>query len=162
MELIILMGLPASGKTSFYWTQLSGEREYISKDLMPNVRRKQEKQIALLERALKAGRSVVVDNTNSSRAMRAPLLALGRDYRARVVGYYFESSLHECLERNRQRIGKARVPDAAIFSAAKLFEIPSQEEGFDELYSVTLSNGTDFNIKTMLTPVAGLAHEDLS
>jgi hypothetical protein len=35
--------------------------------------------------------------------------------------------------RNRQREGKARVPDAALFTTAKKIVPPTFKEGFDEV-----------------------------
>ena len=56
---------------------------------------------------------------------RADLIALGRTYGATVIGYYFESRLADCLERNRQRQGKARIPDVALYATCKKLLPPS-------------------------------------
>ena len=37
------------------------------------------------------------------------------------------------VARNRQREGKARVPDVAIFTTAKKLRPPTFQEGFDEV-----------------------------
>jgi hypothetical protein len=36
-----------------------------------------------------------------------------------VVGCYFESRVADCMERNRRREGKARVPDVALSATRK-------------------------------------------
>src|SRR5262249_25656126 len=118
MELAILIGLPASGKSTFYRTQLAGH-VLVSKDLLPNVRDREARQRRLIEQALRSGRDVAVDNTNPSRAARAPLIALGRAFGARIVAYYFPVEVRTAIARNARREGRARVPNVAIFTAQK-------------------------------------------
>jgi hypothetical protein len=50
-----------------------------------------------------------------------------------VVGYYFQSRLQEALTRNRQRSGKANIPEKGLIARHQLLEIPSLAEGFDQL-----------------------------
>lgn len=115
---------------------------------MRNVRHKGERQEAMIHRALARGEHVIVDNTNPTVADRAALIALGREYGARIIGYYFSSHIRECLARNSRRIGPARVPDVAIYVFRQRLEIPSYAEGFDRLYFVQLDEpGHDFVIR---------------
>lgn len=132
------MGLPASGKTSFYRERFAATHDHVSKDLMRHNRRPQRRQEQLLGEALGAGRSVVIDNTNPSVTVRAPLIAVARANGAEVVGYFFETDAGTALRRNRAREGHARVPDVAIFATRKQLQPPSYEEGFDRLFDVTL------------------------
>ncbi len=134
VELAILIGLQASGKSTFYRTRLAGTCELVSKDCFPNNRNPARRQRQLVGAALAAGRCVAVDNTNAAVEDRATLIALGRDFGAAVVGYYFASRLEECLERNRQRTGKARVPDVALYATRNRLVLPSPREGFDRLF----------------------------
>ena len=137
-ECVILVGLPASGKSSFYRERFAGTHDHVSKDLLRNSPRPLERQERLLTAALGAGRSVVVDNTNPSAAVRAPLIAIARRAGADVVGYVFETAVADALRRNRARTGSARVPDVAIFACRKTLEPPTAAEGFDRLYTVAL------------------------
>ena len=137
----ILVGLPGSGKSSFYRARLAATHEQVSKDLMPNVRQRGARQILMLEKALGAGRSVAIDNTNPARADRAPLVAAARAAGARVVAYVLTTTVGECLARNRGRQGRERVPDVAVFTAAKRMESPSLAEGLDALYYVRAHDG---------------------
>jgi hypothetical protein len=68
-------------------------------------------------------------------------------YDAEITGYYFESQVRQCLERNRLREGKARVPDVAIYATAKKLVRPSYKEGFDKLFSVRISGDSTFEIR---------------
>jgi len=135
-ELVILVGLPGSGKTSFYRERFADSHEHISKDLMRNRSDRQARQLALIDAALAGGRSVVVDNINASIADRAELIAVGRRREATIAVYALTTGAADCIERNRARTGKERVPVVAIHTAAKRMQAPMRSEGFDRLYRV--------------------------
>ena len=137
-EVVILVGLPASGKTSFYRERFAATHDHVSKDVMRHNKRPQRRQEQLMAAALAEGRSVVIDNTNPSVEVRAPLIALARVNGAEVVGFVFRTEAGDALRRNRAREGRARVPDVAIFTTRKKLEPPSYAEGFDRLFEVTL------------------------
>jgi predicted kinase len=138
VECVILIGLPASGKSSFYRERFAGTHDHVSKDLLRNSRRPQRRQEERLTASLAAGRSVVVDNTNPSAVVRAPLIAIAKRAGAEVAGYVFDTAVPDALRRNRARTGDARVPDVAIFASRKALEPPTPAEGFDRLYVVVL------------------------
>src|SRR5579859_3202839 len=119
MELVIMIGLQASGKTTFARSRFGEIYRYVSKDLLKNNSNPARKQRQLIEEALQQGLSVVVDNTNPTIAERKELIDLGRLYNAEITGYFFAVQVKQCLERNRAREGKARVPDVAIFATLK-------------------------------------------
>lgn len=146
MELVIFIGLQGAGKTSFYRARFAATHAYVSKDRFRNNRRPARRQRQVLEETLQAGQSVVVDNTNPTAQDRAELIELGRRFQAAILGYYFESRLQDCLERNRQRTGKDRVPDVALYTVSKKLERPSYAEGFDKLYYVRLSPVGEFEV----------------
>jgi predicted kinase len=104
---------------------------------MPSTRDRDAKQRLLIESALAKGESVVVDNTNPSAADRAPLIEIGRRHGARIVAYYFETNVRTSIMRNRERQGKERVPDVAIFVTQKKLVAPSVDEGFDEVHVIS-------------------------
>jgi predicted kinase len=145
-ELIVFVGLQASGKSSFYRAYFAGSHDLVSKDCFRSNRNPGRRQLQLIEEALRAGRPVVIDNTNPTRQDRAELIALGRTHQARILGYYFASGVADCLERNRRREGKARVPDVALYATRKRLEVPSLVEGFDELFHVRLLSDGRFEV----------------
>jgi len=140
-ELAILVGLPASGKTSFFEARLAATHVHVSKDRMGHARDKGARQLEQVAQALGAGRSVAVDNTNPRAADRAPLIALGRAAGARVVAYALDTPVKQALARNRGREGRARVPDVAVFVASKRLEAPTRAEGFDAVFHVRAEDG---------------------
>lgn len=133
LELIVFVGLPGSGKTTYYRAHFAATHAHVSKDLMPNAPRREDRQAREIDAALGGGKSVVVDNTNPSAEVRAPLVALGRRHGARIVAVYFETDVRTAIMRNRQREGRARVPDVAIFATKKKLMPPTLQEGFDDV-----------------------------
>jgi predicted kinase len=146
VECIVFIGLPASGKSTFYQQRFAGTHTHISKDLFPKSANKSARQARELTAALDAGQSVVIDNTNPALADRAEVIVVARQRGARVVGYYFAASTRDSIGRNRGRQGAARVPDVAIFTAAKRLVVPTREEGFDELWRVAIRPDGGFEV----------------
>jgi predicted kinase len=135
-DCIILIGLPGSGKSTFS-RQRFPAHTHISKDSFPrHARDKQARQDAAIRAALGAGRSIVVDNTNVTAADRAAVILIAREFAARVIGYYVDSTTRDAVARNERREGRAKVPKVAIFTSAKKLVPPALSEGFDELHSV--------------------------
>jgi predicted kinase len=147
MELLIFIGLQGAGKSTFYRGRFTQTHRHISKDNFPNVRNREKRQQNLLQEAFEQGASVVVDNTNVTRADRARLIAAGQGAGARIIGYYFESRIHDCLARNSQREGKARVPDVALYVTASRLELPAYEEGFDGIFYVRCGEPGEFLVE---------------
>ncbi len=152
MELVLFIGLQGSGKSSFYRERFADSHVLVSKDLWPNARRREARQRRLISEALASGRSVVVDNTNPTPALRAPLVSLGKSHGARVVGYAFESRLEDCLARNAKREGRARVPEVALYATRKVLRWPSLAEGFDALYFVRFTPEGTFEVTDWREP----------
>ena len=152
MQLIIFIGLQASGKSTFFRTHFATTHEHISKDLMRNNKNRARRQMQLIEAAFQAGRSVVVDNTNSTTLERAALIHQGQTHNAQIIGYYFASKVSDCLERNQQRSGKARVPDVGIYATAKNLVRPSYGEGFHQLFYVQIAADKTFDICVWTEP----------
>ncbi len=138
-QVVIFVGLQGAGKTTWYQTHLAATHVHVSKDLMKNTRHRDARQLELVEAALRAGQSVVVDNTNPTPAVRAPLIEVGKRYGARVIAYFFEIPVKVALVRNRGREGRARVPDVALFVTAKKLVPPSTSEGFDEVHVMAVN-----------------------
>ena len=149
VECVIFVGLPASGKTTFYSQRFAATHTHISKDLWPASADKSARQGRELRAALGAGTSVVVDNTSPARVDRAEVIAIARELGARVVGYHFTATTREAVGRNRGREGRARVPDVAIFTKAKRMVAPTRDEGFDELYAVRILQDGGFEVTAL-------------
>ena len=138
MELILLIGIQATGKSSFYKESFVDSHLRINLDMLKTRHRERN----LVELCLDLRQPFVVDNTNASRKERARYFELVNAARPpffKVKGFYFESKIEEALRRNSKREGKARIPEAGVRATHKRLELPNFDEGFDELHFVRLA-----------------------
>ena len=133
MEVVVFIGLQASGKSSFYKERFFTTHVHISLDQLKT--RNREKRI--LAACLEIQQPVVIDNTNPTREERCKYIDAAKAVKYLVVGYYFRSKVEECFARNQQRLN--RVPEVAILTTAKKLELPTWDEGFDSLKYVRLA-----------------------
>ncbi|MGY1750008.1 AAA family ATPase [Modestobacter sp. SYSU DS0511] len=129
-ELVVMVGLQGSGKSSWVAAHLAGSHEVVSKDHWPRARHREARQQRVVGELLAGGASVVVDNTNPSPAERAPLVALARAAGVPARAVYLETPLETCLARNEAREGRARVPLVGVFGTRKRLIPPTLAEGF--------------------------------
>ena len=128
---VIMIGIQGSGKSEFCQRYLP---DVIRINLDTLKTRNNERQ--LIGQCLAVGSSFVVDNTNPTRADRARYIPDAKAAGYQVIGYFMQSRLQECVERNNRRSGKEAVPPKAIAATSNRLELPSMNEGFDELYFV--------------------------
>lgn len=145
-EVAVLVGLQASGKTTFYRQALAATHAHVSKDLFPRARRRQDRQLRLIAQALEAGMNVAVDNTNPAAPEWEPILAVARGHGARVVAYWFPPDLAASLARNAARQGRQRVPEVGLHAVAGRLTRPRREDGFDEVFTVVADGRGGFAI----------------
>lgn len=147
IELAVLIGLQASGKSTFYRQRLAATHTQVSKDLFGRgARRKQARQLRLIALTFDNDENVAVDNTNPSPEEWAPLISLARAYEARLVGYWFPPDVPGSLERNAARSAGDRVPEIGIYATLKRLRRPSPSDGFDELWTVRFDGAGGFDV----------------
>jgi predicted kinase len=143
MEAVIFIGIPASGKSTFYLQRFFGSHIRINLDML----RTRHRERLLVEACLAAKQPFVVDNTNVTREERARYILSAKAAGFRVVGYYFRSSISVSIERNRGRTTGRVVPDKGVAAKYHRLQLPTREEGFDQLYYVTLSAEGGFAVQ---------------
>jgi predicted kinase len=156
---VLLVGLPGAGKSTFVRERLAATHVHLSKDLWPNAPRREARQARLLGEALAAGRPVVVDNTHVSRRSREGVLAVARACGAPVTGVFFTARLRDCLARNAGRTGRARIPEEALCILAAQLQPPAPAEGFTALVRVRTVPG-GFRVEPWDGSVAALGTEE--
>ena len=132
MEIIVLTGLQASGKSTLRNNYDYKDYEVINLDIL-KTRKKEDKHIA---ECVNQCKSFIVDNTNVTIEHRKKYIDIAKEIGCKIVGYYLPITKEESIERNSLRKGTAKVPKIAIYTANKKLVPPTKEEGFDELYEV--------------------------
>jgi predicted kinase len=143
MQCILFIGLQASGKSTFYRERFFSTHVRINLDMLKTRHREQR----LLASCLETQQPFVVDNTNPTRAERRVYIEAARPRLFRVVGYYFQSRLEDCARRNAERAGEHQVPLKGLLGTGGRLELPSRDEGFDELYYVRITEDGSFTVE---------------
>jgi predicted kinase len=148
MELIMLVGIPTAGKSTF--SNNPKYKDYIrvsSDDILQEVAKERQQsyntvfkanirfaQIAMmkvLRKAIEDGKSIIWDQTNTSKKQRKEKLKhIPAHYKKTAV--YFIVDLKTALQRNTQRPGKV-IPPEVLERMIKEYELPTLEEGFDTI-----------------------------
>lgn len=139
--MIIFTGIQASGKSTFYKKMFIDTHIRINLDMLKTRHR----ELLLIKACLEAKQPLVIDNTNPTLEDRKKYIQLAKQYHFRTVGYYFVPQLTESATRNQQREEKKRVPLIAIKGTLNKLEPPHSDEGFDQLFQVTIQ-GNDYII----------------
>lgn len=143
MEAVILIGIQASGKSTFYVQRFLHTHVRINLDMLKTRNRER----VLLAACLDTQQPFVIDNTNPTAAERARYIAPAKAAGFRVVGYYFESRFQDAIRRNAERPEHLRVPVAGIGGTAKRLQLPALDEGFDAIFSVAIDGAGGFDIE---------------
>lgn len=138
LDLVIFVGPPAAGKTSFYRHHFA-DRDYVwvNQDTLKTA----AKCHTVVRQSLQAGKSVVVDNTNRNVTTRSHYIEIAKELgNVQVRCVFFDVSEELCWHNNLFRIRaglqpidepRQLLPKLAISSYFKGFEKPKKEEGFD-------------------------------
>ena len=137
----IMIGIQGSGKSTFCQKYLPN----FYRINLDTLKTRHQEQLAIDE-CFKCGRNFVIDNTNPTIDERGKYILRAKKEGYKIVGYFLESKIKECIERNNQRTGKACIPATAIAATSNKLQLPSYDEGFDELYFVK-NSGLDMAIE---------------
>ena len=146
MQLIIFTGVQAYGKSSFYLLNFYHSHLRINLDMLKTRHREN----IIFEACLTSKTKMVIDNTNPTREDRARYIGRAKDAGFEVISYYFETDLNSTLERNCHREGKANIPEVGVRATFKKLEVPSLDEGYDEMFRVKIVGNREFSINLFI------------
>lgn len=141
-EIIILCGIPGSGKTSFYKNQIEPHNyNYINYDTM--CKKGIDK---VINESLKNKQNIVIDNMNLTIESRKYYIQLAKSNNMQSRCIFFDISkdiaYHNMLYRHC-RWGNKVIPDVVYNSARKRLTHPDKNEGFDEIIVINYINNND-------------------
>lgn len=126
-NLVILSGIPGSGKSTWLRAHLGDGDVYVSRDevrfstiddnedYFSHETEVFDKFVAEIEENLNKGLRVFADATHINWASRRKLLERIHDKENIDIDVYvFKTPLETCLERNDQRTGRAYVPKSVV------------------------------------------------
>lgn len=136
-KLLMLKGLPGSGKTTYAQT-LEGRgwvrtnKDNMRKLYFPDYTSKDENTIVMLEdeiikKALNSGQYVVSDNTHFSPHHQARLEMIAKECNADFELLFIDTPLEECIARNNKRTNN-RVPIDVILGMYDKYIAPLRDE----------------------------------
>ncbi|KAI0807045.1 PNK3P-domain-containing protein [Fomes fomentarius] len=144
-ELVLFVGYPALGKTSFFRTHFAPVGyTHINQDTLKT----RDKCVKATAAALKAGQNVVVDNTNRDVQTRKFYLDLAKQHKASVRCFHFTGSFELAWHNNLYRAfnlspslaadqpKRELLPMLAFNNFRKDFQEPTVDEGFSEVRKV--------------------------
>lgn len=142
MEAIVLIGLQASGKSSFCRDRLFNSHVRINLDML----RTRNRERLLIAACHEAKQPYVIDNTNPTREDRVGYIQAAKSAGFRVVGNYFASKVEDCKTRNSQRSNDQVVPLKGLLGTYGKLQLPERDEGFDELHYVSIDVDGEFSV----------------
>jgi len=133
-EMVLMVGWPASGKSTIA-KNILGSYSWINRDTLKTM----SKCKKAAEKALKEGKSCVVDNTNPSKNGREVFLSIAKKQGVRVRCFWMQATRDLSTHMNSFRritTGKKRIPKVAYHMYNKKFEAPQLSEGFESIEKV--------------------------
>ncbi|WP_010194568.1 ATP-binding protein [Candidatus Nitrosarchaeum limnium] len=126
IEYVLMIGVALSGKTTY--RKANFNYEVIALSYFNNNRKK---ELEYIEKCLKDGRSIIVDDTNLTVSIRKQHIDLAKKFNAKVRGIFMNTST--VLLEQRQKRRRDSIPLSVIYKQIKELEVPTMEEGFEGL-----------------------------
>jgi predicted kinase len=142
VEMIVFVGCQGAGKSTFYRERFFNTHVRVNLDLLKTRNRER----LLVRACLDMQQRFVVDNTNPTADDRKRYFDFANGFGFKVIGYFFEATLDELLQRNAQRAGKEVVPEIGVRGTLKKLQRPTLAEGFDEIFQVNVLQDMAFNV----------------
>jgi len=134
-ELLIFVGMPASGKSSFAKEHLEPHGyHWVNRDTLKTP----AKCLKACQEAIASGKSVVVDNTSPTAPDRSAYISVAKKHGVPVRCFKFDLTreLANHLNFYREKItngDRRRVPDVGFNMYKSKYQEPKASEGFKEI-----------------------------
>ena len=136
-EIVVMCGLPGSGKSSFAFTLFGLDSRYsiVSKD------KYKTKAISTIKKAIKEGFSVIIDDTNVNNESRQIYIKIAQEHKLFIRCISMDTPLDICKHLNDMRIEISKgiivkVPELVYNILNKKYTRPKISEGFNSVIYV--------------------------
>ena len=161
IQLLVLCGLPGSGKSTFAAMLGASGWQVINQDSLGS----RTKCLEMADQALRTGKKIVIDRCNTTMHQRRHWLTMRSSrqlQKAQRAVIWLDVDVGECCQRVMHRFGHKTLPakqssKRVVMSFAKDFEPPSEFEGFGKIFHV--KGDKDFDSVTADFGVSDLAQE---
>lgn len=141
-EVVLFVGCPGAGKSTFYRRYLEPlGYERINQDMLKT----KPKCFVVGQKLLSEGKSIAVDNTNPDLATRAGWIAVAKQHKAPIRCVHFTSPEELCIHNAAVRAFGGEIvnpelrdmlPGIAFRTYKARFKKPKMKEGFSDLVEV--------------------------
>lgn len=148
-ELVLAMGVPGSGKSTFIKKRLRDIDTYISRDEIRYSMVKEDEDYfskenkviqefarQISEALLTTKGYVYADATHLNYKSRKLILSKLTTKPEHIYVLFLRTPLEIALERNSKRTGRERVPDKNIINMFNSIQLPQLDEGIEALFTV--------------------------
>lgn len=148
LDLVIMCGSPASGKSTFYWTKLKPlGYERVNQDILKT----RDNCVKVANAFLTEGISVAIDNTNADQETRFVWINIAARFKIPIRCIYFTASAKLCEHNDTVRAlasndtvhskrfnpeKRTILPHSAFAGFASRFKAPDISEGFQDIITV--------------------------
>jgi bifunctional polynucleotide phosphatase/kinase len=136
-EILLLIGPPASGKTTLAKTLFSNYK-YINQDELKTLNNCKKEVITFINKNKNKNKDIIIDNTNRNIKTRKIWIEIAKknNFQIRCIDINIPKEFSIHINTYRKLIKQQYVPDIAIHSFYKNYELPKIEEGFIEIISI--------------------------
>ncbi|PQE10227.1 hypothetical protein CJF32_00000743 [Rutstroemia sp. NJR-2017a WRK4] len=153
-DVILFVGSPGAGKSTFYWKQLEPlSYARVNQDILKTSPAMIEDNLTFDERdrcikvaveLLGEGKSVVVDNTNADREVRSKWVALAAKHSVPIRCVHFLAGAQICEHNDAVRAlngtmnpeNRSILPKLAFTGFSSRYQKPEMTEGFQDITEV--------------------------
>lgn len=149
-QLLILVGLPCSGKSSFAKALLSGDESKWVRVNQDEIGGAEATERALSAESKMKGKCVILDRCNATVTARRSAMSIAFDPKC-VTAVYFDAPEIVCRKRLSRRLNHETIPTGPATNVlahfSKILQPPTRSEGFSAVYTVSSFNDADELLK---------------
>lgn len=144
-QMIVMVGFPASGKSSYVQEHYKNSHVRVNLDTI----KKRDKERTILTAILSTGVNVVIDNTNLTIEHRKRYTDMAKDYGYSVTALCIDVPAAECISIDNKRHKSEKVGTRWINALVRSYELVNEYEDFEDVIVIKPTPVTNFENQTL-------------